>query len=225
MKNIVKLLINAGVIFLIMACLSPYNGNDGKENGLPGNETTIAVSDLFIPIDNTTITKFYTNDPIYRTASGYTLWTYCSDIVNFQERIVTVRKPLGSNIAGYGLILCANERMVEESLENVFLTVMINNNRQYALGKVIRASYKPILNWTEGNGLAKGIGLPQKIKIVKDGENQNKYHLYFNGFYECFFIDEEDPRCEGVGKNGYVVVIAQDDLNKGSVEVLFDESL
>ena len=227
MKKHTNAFIIVGVIVILISCLSPYEGDNLVLFGLPGSGTQITLSDLFTQPDhlNANVYRFYTNDTKYRTTTGYTLWTYCSDPVTFQERIVTVRKPVGSSSAGYGVVICADQRLVVDRMETVFLTVMINNNRQYAIGKVFNAVYKQLVNWTDGAGLIKGTGLSHKIKITKDTGNPNKYDLYFNDVFECSFVDEEAPRCEGAGRNGYVVVIAQDDLYSSGVEVWFTENL
>ena len=211
------------IVIIITACMSPYHGEN--EEGLPIKETPVIESDLFIPTDTENEIRFYTNDSKYRRSTGLTLWTHCSDEGTFPERTVNMRKNLGSNIAGYGLIICSAPRQVEDRMENVFLTIMINNNRQYAIGKVIGGSYTALVNWTEASGLINGVGIDNRICIQKDAENSNKYHLFFNGVNDGFFVDEESPRCEGFGKNGYVVVIAPDDLNNSAIEVRFKESL
>jgi hypothetical protein len=225
MKKIAILFIIVITVVTLTACLSPYNG---ESSGLPEEGTPMDyATDLFIPVeveDETIGTfRFSTNDPKYRTPSGYTLWTYCSDVVGFQDRTVTVRKPLGSNVAGYGMIICSAQRQISGRIATVFLSVMINNNRQYAVGKVIGGSYIPLVNWTDSTGLHKGIGLENIIRVVKDEENPNKYTLYCNNVNEGFFVDDEVPRCEGMGQNGYIVVIAPDDLDTRTVEVWFSE--
>jgi len=214
---------------IITACMSPYH--DGNDDGLPVKETPVIESDLFIPADTENEIRFYTNDGKYRRSTGLTLWTHRSDEPSadgssegtFSERTVTMRKNLGSNIAGYGLIICSAPRQVEDKMENVFLTIMINNNRQYAIGKVIGGSYTALVNWTEASGLIRGVGIENRVSIRGDTENSNKYLLFFNDVNDGFFVDEESPRCEGKGKNGYVVVIAPDDLNNSAVEVRFKE--
>ena len=104
----------------------------------------------------------------------------------------------------------------------VYLTVMIRNNGQYAVGKVIGSSYIPLVPWTAHYGLGNtDIGIWNKIKVAK-GEG-NEYNLWFNDKAADAFADDVEPRCEGYVRNGYIVVIAPDDLNKGDVEVFFKE--
>ena len=218
--NIIAVII---ILLTLSSCLSPYTGDD--DDGLPEPTTPIVNSDLFIP-DNSTGKNVYTlntNDPKYRTPSGYTLWTITSDALEFNERTIIAQKPHGSSIAGYGMIICYAQRTVGDSQVPVFLTVMVNNNKQYAIGKIINASYNHLVHWTEGQGLLKGVGLTHKIKVVRDKDNPNKYNLYINDVFERTFTDDEVPRCEGMGRNGLIVVIAPSDLNNSSVEVRFEE--
>ena len=229
MKQNTKL-IAACIIAILAACLSPYNGGNGGNGGtgLPNNGGGFdALSELFLPINDGTqnTTNFFTNDPKYRNPSGYTLWTYCSDASDFIERTVTVKKTLGNIRAGFGLVICSNQRQINGQAQTVFLTVMINNNQEYAVGKVIGASYTSLLPslWYYSNRINEGIGWENAIKIVKDNYDSNKYHLYINGYWVNDFSDNEQPQCNGQGRNGYIVVIAQDDLNGGAVAVNFSE--
>jgi hypothetical protein len=217
-------MIIVGCIVVLVSCLSPYNG-DQNENGLPDTETPMVISDLFIPVESgdANTTMFYTNNPAYRTPSGYTLWAYTSDSVDLQERTVSLKKQSGSSIAGYGIIICSAPRQVGSKTENVFLTVMINNNKQYAIGKVTGASYKSLVYWTNSTGLEKAPGMENVVSVKRDSANKNKFSLYCNDVFEQYFTDEELPACEGTGRNGYIVVIAPDDLDKSAVEVWFYE--
>ena len=213
----------AGVIAVLASCFSPYKGNE--TTGLPGDGTKIISSDLFNPFDSYPNTiRFYTNDPKYQTPSGFTLWTFSSDPAVFQERTAELWKTAGSRIAGYGLIIGASEQPVGGFTENVFLTVMIRDNGQYAVGKVIGAAYIPVVNWKTNAGLLPyNTGIANKIKIVQKPGNQYSYDLYFNDIPSDPFTDEIEPRCEGNVQNGYIVVIAPDDLISSAVEVFFRE--
>ena len=221
MKLCAKILSTGIIILMLSTCFSPYERDEG--NGLPNAGTPIVDSNLFVQQGSINEYRFYTNDPKYRTSEGYTLWTLFPGAGELDVRTVAARKTLGSSIAGYGAIICSGQRQVGNSTTNVFLTVMVNNNKQYAIGKVIGGSYTSLVIWTEAAGLVKGLGLWQTINISIDPVNKNRYHLSFNGIYEGSFVDEEAPACEGTGRNGYVVVIAQDDLNNSGVEVWFRE--
>jgi hypothetical protein len=213
-------------VCVLTGCLSPYDGND-NESGLPDTATPVeAVSLLFNEEqkDSQKVTRFYTNDAKYRRPSGYTLWTSGEggEETPFVSKMVTVRKTSGSSIAGYGMVLCEAPRFVNGVVGRVFLTVMINNNGQYAVGKVTGAVYEPLEWWTPTDKLRKGI-VDNDIRV--DFVYPNSYDLYFNGVKEASFIDANPPACEGKGRSGYIVVIAPGDLNHAAVEVLFAEAL
>lgn len=216
-------------IAVLAACISPYTEDDEGEIGLPGRGTPIEVSSLFEPLEDDFGSgfKFYTNNPGYRTQWGYTLWAYNSVPSGvFSERTVVLSKPTGDNIAGYGAIICSAQREIEGRMKTVFLTVMINNNGQYAVGKVIEGLYISLEKWKPHVALNKGSGLINRIKIEKDSVNGNRYNLYFNNFHNPvadFFVDSLEPICESYGRNGYLVVISPDDLNGSAVEVYFYE--
>ena len=228
MKKYIHLSVMVCGIVILVSCLSPYNGEDESKSGLPGTETPFSVTnDLFNPdSSDPNIIRFFTNDPKYRTPYGYTLWSYGgSSPATFVDRTVRVYKTMGSLIAGYGIIICSSQQLVNNRLETVFLTVMINNSGQYAIGKVIGGSYTHIRGWTSNNYLVKGI-VNNKIRVKKkDGPNdENTYELFFNDAKKGEdFTDAEEPHCKEYGQNGYIVVISPDDLNKSSVEVWFVE--
>jgi hypothetical protein len=214
------------MIVVLASCLQPYQKEGEKESGTPSGPMG-AASELFKPIGDGAI-RFYTADTKYRTPLGYTLWAYNEKPQEtFKERTVVVNKPAGDSIAGYGVIICSGLREVGGRKERVFLAVMINNNGQYAVGKVTGASYKEIEGWKSTEGLGKSAGLDNTIKIVRDGGSlSSRYNLYFNGRHDPetdYFIDSMEPVCAG-GDNGYIVVISPTDLSGGSgVEVWFYE--
>jgi hypothetical protein len=219
------------VLLLAGSCLSPYDG--GEDSGLPEEDGTIAaVSELFTTTDesgNPRLTRFYTNDSKYRTPWGYTLWTAGDGTATtpFTARTLSVRKPSGDARAGYGIVICEAIRDGEGISERVFLTVMINNNREYAIGKVRGASYESLVWWTASENLVGGGGMSNQIKVELVLGTTDTYKLYLNDMVEevLTFVDSGLPPCAAVGRNGYIVVIAPADLNNSGVEVWFNETL
>jgi hypothetical protein len=218
------------ILLLVGSCLSPYEGG-GEGNGLPetGNPVQYA-SELFTGegIDTEPgerITRFYTNDPKYRTVGGYTLWTAGDGDTEapFSSRTVTVRKVSGSAAAGYGLVLCEAPRTVEGGTEQVYLVVFINNNGQYALGKVYGGRYESLVWWKPSAALYRGSGAVNTITVTKDEENANTYHLFLNTVPVETFTDGSAPQCNAQGRSGYIVVIAPSDLDRSAVEAWFYE--
>jgi hypothetical protein len=227
--------VNAGIlawVILLLAgsCLSPYEGGSAG-SGLPETGGSVSYASELFGNDGTDaetgerITRFYTNDPKYRTVSGYTLWTAPDGTAStpFTERTVRVRKPAGSAAAGYGLVLCEAPRTTEKGTERVYLTVMINNNGQYAVGKVYGGRYESLVWWTPGSTLYQGSGMINAVTVTKDTDNINTYQLFLNGVLAKTFTDGNAPQCEARGRSGYIVVIAPADLDKSSVEAWFYE--
>jgi hypothetical protein len=234
MKGVTRCLAVILAAVLFFACVSPYEGAGENDSGLPGTGTAIAVSDLFSAGGGSLgsgerVTRFYTNDPKYRTPSGYTLWTAGDGeaATAFVSRTVEVRKPYGNAGAGYGLVFCEAPRTAGGTTERVYLTVLINNNGQYAVGKVRGAAFETLVWWTASSRLVRGNGMTNRVTVVRDTVDGNKYHLFFNdptrGEEAGAFVDEGEPYCNGVGRGGYIVVIAPGDLDKSGVEVFFTE--
>jgi hypothetical protein len=221
-------------VALVFGCVSPYEGTPEDGSGLPGTGTVTAVSDLFSsggesPGNGERVTRFYTNDGKYRAPSGYTLWTAGDGGAGtpFTSRTVAVRKPYGNGGAGYGVVFCEAPRTAGGTTERVYLTVLINNKGEYAVGKVRGADFRALVWWTGSTRLVSGPGMTNTITVVRDGTEGNKYHLFLNDGPQAeevtAFVDEGEPYCNGVGRNGYIVVIAPGDLDKAGVEVFFTE--
>jgi hypothetical protein len=225
------LFLAAAILFLAGGCLSPYKGEE-EGSGLPETGSPVTpVSDLFDVEDpggggDPRVTRFYTNDTKYRTPSGYTLWSAGdgTEVSAFTSRTVTVWKPSGSAVAGYGLVICEALRTTENGTEKVFLTVMINNSGKYAVGKVYGGRYESLVWWKDSTSLIIGSGIPNKITVVKDGTQPNQYDLWLNDVFVETFNDADVPFCESKGRSGYIVVITPTDLANGSsVDVWFEE--
>jgi hypothetical protein len=171
-----------------------------------------------------TVTRMRTNDTENWTRQGYTLWTAwgADNLAPFTDRTVEVSKPKGYSGAGYGVVICQGTRIVEGKTTITMLTVMINNNGQYALGKVIGGGYEDILWWTGSPYINSiGAGSPTTIRVSYDGV---KFWLYFNNMFVRNFADNIEPVHSG-GRNGYIVVIAPaDKFPEEEVEVYFKEA-
>lgn len=218
--------VGAMMLAVLVSC-SPPSGSTGLPVGTaPAGQGGIAeVSELFKPGEEggTKGIRFYTTDRKYRSASGYTLWSYSAGPGGSDDRTVRVEKRLGNASAGYGLVLCSGVQDVGGRDELVFMTVMINNRGEYAVGKVIGNEYRSLLPslWERSERLRGHAGNGNELRVVKAG--MNHYELYVNGGHETGFEDNEAPYCDAGGRDGYVVVIAPDDLRGSAVEVLFWE--
>jgi hypothetical protein len=130
-------------------------------------------------------------------------------------------KPQGAASAGYGLVLCQGTREVNGQEVPTMLTVMINNEGEYTVGKVIGGRYETLVWWTATTRLNSGLGAPNELE-TRPGDAGIK--LIINGTEETEIVDAIEPIHQG-GKNGYIVVIApMDKFPSESVDVVFIEA-
>jgi hypothetical protein len=168
-----------------------------------------------------TVTRFHVSDSRYWSRNGYTLWTVWGEELPFSERTVKLSKPKGYEGAGYGLVICQGSRFFEGREEETMLTVMINNNGQYALGKVIGGRYESIQEWTNSPYIREGPGAPNTVTVRSSGDG---FVLLINDCVVRAFSDGTPPYHSG-GRNGYIVVTAPSDNNtQGGVDVYFTEA-
>jgi hypothetical protein len=207
--------------------------DSGSEGDLPNEDpgTIALVETLFVPTDDvetgTVITRFHTNDPKYWSPQGFTLWTMWDtgtpDGSTAWEREVIVSKKNGYKRAGYGMVLCQGVRTYKGKSEQTMLTVFINNEREFAIGKVIAGQYTIMRGWTKTLYLNTGTGVDNKLKV---GYNPAlaEFTLTINGNVAYNFKDMAEPRHSG-GKNGYIVVIGPlDNFPTEEVDVYFTET-
>jgi len=227
MKRLLRVLVIAQCMISLAAC--EMGGSISKStNQKEGEEPNFEMaSELFEDVgteNGKQVTRFKTNDARYWSQLGYTLWTAwgIDNFVDFSERTVEVSKPKGYSGAGYGMVICQGTREVNGKAVQTMLTVMINNNGQYAIGKAIGGRYEDILWWTASPYINNiGAGSPTTIRVV--GHGAGLFSLYINGNYIRDFIDTTEPIHSG-GRNGYIVVIAPADIfPQGEVDVYFSE--
>jgi hypothetical protein len=205
------------------ACVSPYEGDTPDQRGeQKGFEQTTHLFEEQGETGGERTVRFHTNDVRYWSEYGYTVWTVWgeSEAEEFTGRTVKMSKAKGFAGACYGLVICEGKRMVEGEAKVTMLTVMINNEGQYALGKVIDGRYEAVLDLTRTVHLNRGVGAPNTIWISRDG---GVFSMYVNGVFERSFTDSREP-VYYEGRNGYIVVIAPvDRFPEGEVDVYFTE--
>lgn len=171
-------------------------------------------STLFIKdtISGNDILTFKTNDKKYiNGGKGSTLWTLQTNYSEqkFEEITVETEKTSGNTLGGYGVVFCIQG--------NRMLSVLINNNRQYAIGKITDGRYERLNDWKPSSNLHQGT-TKNRINIKKDG---SKFVLSFNDTEEIRFFDPVVPRLE-YGNTGYVVIVSpSEDFPKNPVDVRF----
>lgn len=223
-KIFFRCLLIVGIALSVISCGGAgAGGGDDDPVEIPGNFEL--VSDLFDEtIDGLmTTTSLTMNDEKYWSINGYTLWTVWGTEVpsdTFTERTATMHKSDGNKDAGYGLVLCQGQR---GTYGNTMLTLMINVEGYYTIGKVVDAKYEPLFDWEKCEYINQGFGVDNTIRVVYDSGSR-LFSLYINGFFIQTFKDEDAPVHSG-GKNGYLVVISpQDTFPAEYVDVEFKET-
>lgn len=214
-------------IFLFAGCSSAtpdYAGDDA----LPVISGDIAlVKDLFVEAINgetgETATSFRMNDAKYWSESGYTLWTVWEDdpgAVDFSRRSVRLSKSDGDQSAGYGIVICQRD---VDGIGKCMLTVLINTEGYYAIGKAINAKYEAIHPWERSALLKTGYGTGNTIEVTYE-KSSKEFALFFNGGFVRYFRDDDEPVLTR-GNNGYIVVVSpQDDFPDEYIDLKFFET-
>jgi hypothetical protein len=220
-------------LLLFSACGMSYDGQE-EEQGLPQDTGDFQqIAELFTDTVNGETgfisTRFHINDRKYWSQNGFTVWTLWDDPPEpeFTSTEVKVSKPSGNRYAGYGLVLCYGMQDVEGSQIPMMLTVMINNNGQYALGKVTAGRYESLEWWTSHTAIQPNAGPVNTINVSmsRDVNNNAVYTLKVNGISVKQFFDGDPPHLTG-GKTGYIVVISPlDEFPKTEVDILFERTL
>ena len=102
------------------------------------------------------------------------------------------------------------------------LTVLINANGYYTIGKVYDGVFRHINEgWESSKYIKRGLGIKNLINITYD-ENNTNFTLKLNGCEITNFSVEEEILFRE-SKSGYVVVIANNEnFPKNSVKVFFE---
>jgi len=155
--------------------------------------------------DGYTRTIFRTNDVKYWTLEGSTIWTVWGEAeAVFTSRTVRMSKSSGFSTGGYGIVFCHGEHEIEGYKKHAMLVVMINNNRQYIIGKAVGGVFTDFGWWRTTPHLDSG-GAPNLVTVTYD-EEAEKFRLIINGHEVDQFSDNDFPVLRS-GRNGYIAVI------------------
>lgn len=217
----------AAVVLITLAlgaCPTPYRG----ENEKPKGTGLIQIDDLFessVQENHRTKTVFRTNDEKYWSWKGVTAWTTWEDgasALPFTSRTVEMGKINGYEGGGYGMVFCQGERTVGETTEKTMLLVMINNQGEYMIGKVIGSRFTEFEWWKTSPSLNRNAGAKNEVRVSFDAAAA-EFSLFFNGALAETFRDDAEP-VHREGKNGYLVVITPyDRFPAENVDVYFIE--
>jgi hypothetical protein len=163
---------------------------------------------------------FETNDTRYLNEAGYTLWTtrYVNESDAFEPIRVTLCKESGRSEAGFGIVFCSQEIDGKPFL----LTVLINTNGLYTVGKVVDGVFSYMKSgWNNSNYINNGYGIRNDLAISHDVENNN-FILEINDYEITDFTVPDGVSFRG-SRWGFAVVISNsEDFPRSSVKVSFE---
>ena len=177
------------------------------ENEVPEETELLEESELFNLDDESNSFIFQTNESKYITENGYTIWTAetINESSNFVPVSATLFKESGKSNAGFGIVFCCQK--IDE--KPYMLTVLINTEGYYTVGKVIDGYFIHIINWTSTKLLNKGFGTKNTVSVSYNTDDK-KFSLSFNGTKETEFSPTETLVFKN-SKSGFVVVIADNE--------------
>ncbi len=164
---------------------------------------------------------FRTNDPAYWGPYGSTIWTLAGPPEEpFQRLEVELIKVEGDDAAGYGVVFCSYDTGNPETGETM-LVAMINTRKEFIVGEVAGAVFTEIVPWRSCQSLNAGYSQSNVLRVTCAG---GEYSLVLNGTEAVRFRDDEEPRHDRGGRNGYIVVISPlDGFPSRAVHVIFQE--
>lgn len=213
-KKLLSKLQIPGVIIFILMVGCPVTPDNSKDLSLLNNPVLEENSSLFDLDTVTGIVSFETNNTLYSTEYGYTLWTENNEEQNpFTNLNVTLSKLGGNSDAGYGIIFC--------SYDETMLVVLINTKKEYIIGELTGNLFTELVPWTHISSLKAGLNQINTINIsLVSGE----FSLTFNAGESITFSDTDEPY-HSYGKDGYIVVISPlDDFPNFPVSVTFKKN-
>src|SRR5208337_3556852 len=182
------------------------------------------VDELFVPDAQVPGKRvFRTNDPAYWGPYGSTIWTLAGPPEEpFQQLEADLIKVEGDDTAGYGVVFCSYDTGNPETGETM-LVAMINTRREFIVGEVAGSAFTEIVPWSSCQSLNAGYSQSNVLRVTYDSA-AGEYCLFLNGTEAVRFRDDEEPRHDQGGRNGYIVVISPlDSFPSSSVHVIFQE--
>jgi hypothetical protein len=194
------------------------SGSGGSDSGAgtdPG-DIIVEASELFSVDDAGRIT-FSTNETRYKNGN-YTFWNRLSGGGGgFSGISVDLVKESGYFAGAYGFFFREGEAA---GYGNSMLTVLIQKDGNYAIGKVINGEYQSIEWWKSSDYLRKGYGVKNTVGVRLD-EAGNEYVISINGIEVDRFQDINAPVCNGGGKGIIAVVTRFEDFPRTKVRTRY----
>lgn len=165
--------------------------------------------------------EFVTNDTRFLNRNGYTFWSvpYVNTHDDFEPVTVTVCKESGRSEAGFGIVFCKQDL----NGKSYMLTVLINGNGLYTVGKVIEGSFYYLdKRWNASDSIRRGQGVNNKLSVTYDSESK-LFYLYINDYKVTSFSTSENITFKN-SKSGFAVVIANNEtFPSNPVKVTFEK--
>ena len=206
MKYIKKAILLISIL-LFTACDSSVMESEKDTPVSPKDTNILQKSELFVETESDIYT-IETNDFSYLTSSGYTLWSVeeINTTDNFTPLNITVCKISGQKEAGFGIVFCIQQLEDKPFL----LTVLINSNGLYTIGKVCNGIFSHINEgWKNSNYINKGYGISNEINVSYNIENK-KFILKINGYEITSFAVSENIKFKN-SSWGFAAVIANNE--------------
>lgn len=207
MNRLKLLLINISIILLFSCELSPFARE--KETINPEQTNVKEETSLFNQENSDDQSyEFVTNDTRFLNRNGYTFWSvpYVNAHDDFEPVTVTVCKESGRTEAGFGIVFCKQDL----NGKSYILTVLINGNGLYTVGKVIEGSFYYLdKGWKASDSIRRGQGVNNKMSVTYDSESK-LFYLYINDYKVTSFSTSEDVTFKN-SKSGFAVVIAKNE--------------
>ncbi len=218
MKGISIFILMSVLVFFTACDFSAYNEED--EHTLPEQPAAEEKTVLFEEDEQKSCYVFETNDTDYLTANGYTLWSlpYVNTEDDFVPYTVRATKQSGRSEAGFGIVFCEQE--IDE--KPFMLTVLINSNGLYAIGKIADGVFYHINDgWKKSDYIYSGSGVSNSISVMFDSESK-AFILRINNYDITTFTISENISFKN-SRAGFAVVIAgNEDFPNNPVKVTFE---
>lgn len=219
-------------VLLLAGCDLPQKDIDDTQLNIPNKDLgrIEKYEDVFIQTAENTF-ELNTNQEEYLSEYGYTLWCekHHNNIETFIPIKVEVEKQAGRTEGGYGIVFCAT---TESKKKNYLLTVMINNEQKYNIGKVKNGSFTTLSKgWQQCLYLNSGLNMKNIIEVQyvqndeEKPEHNRKFEVKLNSVVVMYFNDPDVYRPIFTNTNyGYMAVITpHEDFKKSRVWVKFKD--
>ncbi len=199
----------------LFSCTNPSTGS-GNNDSPPSTYQTLAWQN-----DGAGYIQYYTDDPANIQSQGYSEWHYYDPSQTPMSSVeVKAKKISGDPTMSFGVIFCVQD------VSN-FLTVDIDTQGYYQVGKVVAGTYVSIIPWTLAGALFSGYNVSNTITVTYDSTS-SMFSLYFNKDFNptpvATFTDPGAPLLGG--RSGFIIgVSSTENFPADPVDIRFNRIL